>query len=137
MYEIHGHHPRLQKSPTYQSWCGMMLHSEDVCQEWHEFIMFLLDMGERPKGHILGRLDVSKGFSLDNCRWVTPNFKSHNRRPFGCSGVRGVFPYNKKYWRAKIGFEYKQFYGPIRTTIEEATEDYASLSRQYYGEYDL
>lgn len=85
--------------PTYQSWCAMLercyrKNGQDfpryggrgilVCPEWrHDFGRFLKDMGERPAGRTLGRIDNAKGYSPQNCRWETHlqqcSNKSNNR----------------------------------------------------------
>jgi hypothetical protein len=54
-----------------------------VCPEWtgpDGFKQFYADMGERPTGHLLDRIDNDKGYSADNCRWVTPKLSAGNRR---------------------------------------------------------
>lgn len=42
-----------------------------VCERWHTFENFLLDMGERPPGKTLGRLDHKKDYAPGNCEWQT------------------------------------------------------------------
>lgn len=53
-----------------------------VCKEWHEakiFVEWALNNGYK-KGLQLDRIDNDKGYSPDNCRFVTPSENSRNRR---------------------------------------------------------
>ena len=53
-----------------------------VCDRWmNSFSNFLLDMGPRPfKGAHIDRVDSEKGYSLENCRWATPQQNARNKR---------------------------------------------------------
>lgn len=42
----------------------------EVCTRWLEFVNFKEDMGPRPEGLVLGRVDVHRSFDKDNCRWM-------------------------------------------------------------------
>ena len=44
-----------------------------VCEEWQPplgVIQFVEDLGPRPEGQVLGRIDMEKDFGPDNCTWV-------------------------------------------------------------------
>jgi hypothetical protein len=51
-----------------------------VCERWAKFAVFLEDMGAAPTlQHTLDRMDNSKGYSPDNCRWADVETQQNNR----------------------------------------------------------
>lgn len=89
----HGHARAGAVSPTYRSWKSMLdrcrLPSAQsyrhygrgitVCGEWLVFDSFLRDMGERPVGTTLDRIDVNGNYELENCRWADAETQGSNR----------------------------------------------------------
>lgn len=98
----------LYQSPTYVSWSAMKArckgtcgaaHSKKLyagvkhCKRWNKFSEFVKDMGLRPEGKTLDRVNNDKGYYKNNCRWATPREQSLNRRPYSNTGVRGISYY--------------------------------------------
>lgn len=82
-------------SPEYLSWCSMIQRCTnpqatgydryggagiEICDRWrNSFANFLADMGLRPKGRSLDRVDPFGNYELSNCRWATIKEQRGNR----------------------------------------------------------
>lgn len=95
--ETRGFHSRthgLSKTPEYKVWKKMRERCVNpnckdyrlyggrgitICAPWMEsFENFLADMGKRPPGTSLDRIDGNKGYGPENCRWATSLQQANN-----------------------------------------------------------
>lgn len=85
----------LSRSRTYKSWqmmrqrctnpkfrsyayCGAK--GVSVCERWERFENFVADMGERPDGMSIDRIDPFGNYEPTNCRWATRAQQDANTR---------------------------------------------------------
>lgn len=88
---VHG----MSKTSTYKSWEAMIQRCSNaslksyknyggrgisVCDEWTKFEKFYADMGIKPNGCSIDRIDVNGNYDQLNCRWSTMKQQNRNRR---------------------------------------------------------
>ncbi len=85
----------MSRTPTYSTWNCMLERCRNphnigynnyggrgikVCDRWLKFENFYEDMGKKPKGLSLDRIDNDKNYCRENCKWSTRKEQNINRR---------------------------------------------------------
>lgn len=118
---------RIRYTPTYQSWQAMRQRCLNpnhdffkhyggkgitIAPEWATYAQFLEDMGERPAGMSLERIDIDKGYSKSNCRWATRKEQnrnsSQNRLVTYCGQTKCLSE-----WCEELGMNYARVYARL------------------------
>lgn len=113
-------------SPEYKSWNGARGRVTEksnhkyplyggrgigMCSRWlNNFEAFLQDMGPRPPGTTLDRIDNDGWYSPSNCRWSTPKTQSRNRRSCMSIKIDGL---------SKTAVEWSEISGIDASTIRQ------------------
>lgn len=110
----------MTNTPTYIAWCNMKqrCYKPDwagyknygargitVCDRWTDsFENFLADMGVRPDGFSLDRVDSNGNYDLDNCRWVDWSTQMNNQRKTVLMTKDGI-TLSRSQWARKLGIK--------------------------------
>ena len=79
------------ETPTHPAWDRYGGRGIKMCDRWrNSFQAFIDDMGPRPRGYYIDRIDNDQGYGPGNCRWVTPTTSTRNRSNATMIEVDGV-----------------------------------------------
>lgn len=73
-------------NPAYGDYGGRGIK---VCSRWYDFDVFVTDMGVRPEGSTLNRIDNNGHYEKDNCEWAAPAAQQRNKRSNALLTYRG------------------------------------------------
>lgn len=141
---LYKHYPK-----TYNTWKGMRERCHNrkhqmfylyggrgitVCERWDSFKNFIIDMGIKPSGKQIDRIDSDKNYSPDNCRWVTQSQNNANRRCYSKSGFKNVFVRPSGRYAAHIREDGVDVIIGTFDTAEDAARAHDLRSVQIYGD---
>lgn len=134
----------------FRAWAGMInrcTNSHDhcfhnygvrgikICERWNTFEVFLADMGYKPKGTSLDRINNAGDYEPSNCRWATVKQQSRNKRTSRMVSYNGetlalaewVDRLDLRYWTVKSRLDRgwtaeRAFFAPLRITRATALQ---------------
>lgn len=80
IYHVWLNMKRRCRDPKHHAYKNYGARGIDVCERWNAFENFYADMGDRPLGRTLDRIDNSLGYEPGNCRWATITEQARNMR---------------------------------------------------------
>lgn len=106
-----------------------------VCDEWHDFEKFHRDMGSRPEGKTLDRIDSDGNYEPKNCRWADLKTQNRNQRKRKASASRfmGVEKHHSGKWGARIRTDDKRVWLGLFETEEAAGIAYQNAKHERDG----
>lgn len=142
----------IYQTPTYNIWDSMIQRCYNpnhnsysnyggrgiiVCESWrNSFINFVQDMGEKPKGLWLERIDNNSMYCKENCKWDTPSNQIYNQRirSDNKSGKTGVsWNEERQKWEVEISKEGLRIKLGRYSDLELAVLVREEAELKYYG----
>ena len=122
------------KAPDFHRYGGRGIL---VCASWKvSFLAFLRDMGMRPDGKTLDRINNSNGYCKENCRWATVKLQHRNTRQNKFLTYQGE-TLTMTEWAERSGIKYKALKQRIRNgwPVERALTERVFVGRRAQSIY--
>lgn len=124
-----------KKNISYEKYGGKGII---VAEEWmgdSGYENFVKDMGARPAGKSIDRINNSMGYSKNNCRWATRSEQSINQsiQKNNKYGYIGITKDKNNNWYAQICFNRKSYYLGYYKTAIEAAKAYDEGAKKLHG----
>ena len=143
---LRGARHNMSATPTYNSWKSMVARCTNplatdfhlyggrgvgICAEWLRFDGFFADMGNRPEGKTLDRINPSGNYEAENCRWATPAEQAANKRTNLLVTYQGETACVSE-WARRLGFGKGMLKNRIRAgwSVEQALTKPARKTRR-------
>jgi len=144
----HGHACKTGQTKTYMIWSQIIARCTNkknkgykeyggrgikVCKQWLVYEKFLNDMGEKPKGLSIERINNDKGYYKSNCKWATDQEQTLNRGLFKnkTSKYKGVCWHKRQQkWSVSMTRNKKSYYGGSFYSERQAYKAYLKLKKK-------
>lgn len=142
--------------PLYQTWLGMRARCNNrnhhsypyyggrgirVCDRWDNFRNFVIDMGPRPTGFSIDRVNNDGNYEPENCRWSDQKTQANNRKQYSNRSKRGPYKDTRsgcvgvywnadtRSWRAAKKVNGKNIYLGLYPSVDTAKAAYDSYHK--------
>lgn len=131
---------------TYQAWKAMKARCRNknakiakhyldrgitFCERWASFPLFLEDMGQKPEGFTLDRIDNAKGYCKENSRWVSKSAQHKNTRRNVYYTYKGN-TFTEREWATELGVSFQKIKWARRKGIEWVESHRDLLNQESY-----
>ena len=124
--------------PSDENYANYGARGITVCKRWlNRYENFRQDMGQRPKGASLHRIDNDKGYTPENCKWTDVGLQSNNKRSNRYITYNGITQ-TLQQWSRKTGLRREMIARRLNSgwSVEKALSSppiYARIYVEWHG----